>query len=63
MLTKEEAAKKLSDFGQEHVLRYYEELDDAGKADLLTQIEETDFSVLSSPLGACYANVVHIIPY
>ena len=45
-MTKEEAAKKLGDIGQEHVLKYFDKLNEAEKSDLLTQIEETDFSVL-----------------
>lgn len=43
----EEAKKKVQQYGQEHVLRYYEELDQAGQEELLKQIEETDMSVLS----------------
>ena len=41
-----EAKAKMTTIGQEHVLRYYDELSDAQKATLLKQIEETDFSVL-----------------
>lgn len=44
----EEAKKKLETFGQEHVLKYYDELTDAEKQELLTQIDETDFSVLEN---------------
>lgn len=40
-----EAKAKLEEYGQEHVLKYYEELDEASKKELLKQIEETDFSV------------------
>jgi len=36
----------LTKIGQEHVLKYYDELSDAQKEALLKQIEETDFSVL-----------------
>ena len=43
----EQAAEKLARFGQEHVLKYYEELTEQQKEALLTQIEGTDFSVLS----------------
>ncbi len=46
-MTKEEAAKKLKEYGQEHVLRYYDELDGRQQEKLLNQIEETDFSVLN----------------
>ncbi len=44
----EEAKKKLEQFGQEHVLKYYDELSEAEKQELLTQIEETDFAVLEN---------------
>ena len=47
----EEALKKLRDYGQEHVLAYYEELTEAEKESLLSQIELTDFSVLASCKG------------
>lgn len=40
-----EALAKLAKYGQEHVLKYYEELNETEKSELLTQIEETDFSV------------------
>ncbi len=43
-----QAKEKLGKYGQEHVLKYYEELDAAGKEELLTQIKQTDFSVLES---------------
>lgn len=43
----EEALKKVKEYGQEHVLQYYEELSEEGKAALLGQIEQTDFSVLA----------------
>lgn len=42
-----EAFEKLSKYGQEHVLKYYEELDESKKKELLAQIEATDFSVTS----------------
>lgn len=47
-MTYQEALAKCEAAGQAHVLRYYEELSEASKKALLTQIEETDFSVLSS---------------
>lgn len=43
----QEAMAKLRRYGQEHVLAYYEELDDVKKEALLSQIEDTDFSMLS----------------
>lgn len=43
----QEAVAKLQQYGQEHVLAYYEELDDTKKEALLSQIEDTDFSMLS----------------
>ncbi len=42
----EEARKKMSDIGQEHVFRFFDELSDAQKRSLIQQIAETDFSVL-----------------
>lgn len=44
----QEASNKCKEWKQEHVLQYYEELDEKEKQELLTQIEETDFSVLNS---------------
>lgn len=41
----ENAKKKLDSYEQGHVLRYYDELNDAEKQALLQQIDETDFSV------------------
>ena len=44
----EEAKAKLEKFGQMQVLKYYDELDDAGKEALIAQIEGTDMSILAS---------------
>ncbi|SFP70199.1 UDP-N-acetylglucosamine/UDP-N-acetylgalactosaminediphosphorylase [Butyrivibrio proteoclasticus] len=44
----EEAKKKLEQFGQEHVLKYYDELSETEKQELLQQIDETDFAVLEN---------------
>ena len=44
----EEAKKKLEQYGQTHVLKYYDELSDSEKAELLQQIEDTDFAVLEN---------------
>ena len=38
----EEAKLKLSKYGQEQILRYYDELSDDEKAALLEQIDKTD---------------------
>ncbi|MBR1635340.1 MAG: UDPGP type 1 family protein [Lachnospiraceae bacterium] len=46
-MTKAEAEQKLEAIGQEHVLKYFDELDTAQQEALLTQIEETDFAVLA----------------
>lgn len=43
-----EAFGKLKRYGQEHALKYYEELSEEEKALLLAQIEATDFSMLAS---------------
>lgn len=42
----EEAKNKLEKYGQTHVLKYYEELTEEEKSELLVQIAETDFEVL-----------------
>lgn len=43
-----QAFDKLSAVGQEHVLKYYEELSGDQQTELLDQIDNTDFSVLAS---------------
>ena len=45
-MTYQEAYQKLEKYGQLHVLKYYDELDEAQKAGLLQQIDETDSSIL-----------------
>ena len=45
-MTYQEAFEKLEAYGQTHVLKYYEELSEAQKAELLSQIDGTDLSVL-----------------
>lgn len=47
-MTLENAKAKLEKYGQEHVLKYYEELSEAEKEALLTQIEETDMSIFAA---------------
>ncbi|MCH5274093.1 MAG: UTP--glucose-1-phosphate uridylyltransferase [Lachnospiraceae bacterium] len=42
-----EAVKKVSEYGQEHVLQYFNELSEEEKTALLRQIAQTDFSVLA----------------
>ena len=43
-----QALEKLKAAGQEHILKYYNELTKEQQESLLAQIEETDFSVLAS---------------
>lgn len=45
------ALEKLKEYNQEHVLKYYDELSDDEKAELLQQVEDTDFSVLRLVTG------------
>ncbi len=45
-MTLEEAKQKLQDIKQEQLLQFYETLDENQKSNLLSQIDETDFSVL-----------------
>lgn len=47
-ITLEQAKEKLKRYGQEHVLKYYEELSQTEKAALLEQIETSDMDVLDS---------------
>lgn len=47
-MTYAEAKEKLKKYGQEHVLQYFEELNEAEKAELLKQIADTDFSVVEA---------------
>ncbi len=42
------AKDKLEKYGQQHVLKYYDELTDSEREELLAQIEDTDFEVLSN---------------
>lgn len=42
----QEAKQKLMQYSQEHVLKYYDTLNESEQQDLLRQIAETDFSVL-----------------
>ncbi len=44
MVTYDEALKKLTEQGQEHLLAFWAELDEGQRAGLLAQIEEIDFS-------------------
>lgn len=47
-MTIEQAREKLAKYGQEHVLKYYEELSEQEKQDLLKQIDATDMSILDA---------------
>lgn len=48
MITLEDAKDILSKYSQEHILKYYNEISDSEKSDLLKQIEKIDFSVLEA---------------
>ncbi len=43
-----EARNKLAKYGQQHLMQYFDSLDENGREELLTQIENTDFEVLNS---------------
>lgn len=47
-MTLEKAKEKLAKYGQEHVLKYYEELSAEERQALLAQIEATDMSILEA---------------
>ena len=48
MINRDQAARILKDYGQEHILNYFDELNDNEKQELLSQIEIIDFSVLDN---------------
>ncbi len=47
-MTLSQAKEKVEKYGQEHVLKYYEELSQEEKTNLLAQIESADMSILDS---------------
>ena len=47
-MTLDQAKEKLAKFGQEHVLKYYEELSEEEKMGLLDQIDATDMTILEA---------------
>jgi len=47
-MTLEQAREKLVKYGQEHVLKYYEELTASKQQEFLAQIAETDMSILAA---------------
>ena len=47
-MTFENAMEKLSYCGQEHILKYYDEISEEERADLLSQIEKLDLSLLEA---------------
>ncbi|MBR6380474.1 MAG: UTP--glucose-1-phosphate uridylyltransferase, partial [Lachnospiraceae bacterium] len=47
-MTLEQAREKCVKYGQEHVLRYYDQLTDPEREVLLSQIEATDMTILAS---------------
>ena len=49
-MTLQQAQAKLEKYGQQHVLKYYEELSEEEKQALLDQIEATDMSILEACL-------------
>ena len=57
-----EALEKLKECGQEHVLRYFEDLSEDEKQGLLEQIELTDFSVIEQGKNASAAQKGKISP-
>lgn len=75
MIEREKAFEILSAYGQEHILKYFDELSDDERRELLSQIERTDFSVLDTlgeksdilmsrgkfePLGAVTVNDIEL---
>ncbi|MBQ1519517.1 MAG: UDPGP type 1 family protein [Ruminococcus sp.] len=56
MINYAEAMERLSHYGQQHILKYYDELSDSEKLSLLEQIECTDFSVIENLSNAADKN-------
>lgn len=52
MLDREKALGIVAEYKQEHIMKYFDELDEEEKKELLNQIEITDFSVLSNLDGS-----------
>lgn len=50
-MTLEAAKNKLEEYGQSHVLKYYDELTEAEQKELIEQIEVTDMSILSAAMN------------
>ncbi len=50
-MTLAQAREKLAAYGQEHLLRYYDELDAEGRASLLAQIDAADMELAESRRG------------
>ncbi|MBR5682663.1 MAG: UDPGP type 1 family protein [Ruminococcus sp.] len=48
MIDREKALSIVTEYGQEHIMKYFDELSEEEKNELLGQIEITDFSVLSN---------------
>jgi len=51
----ESVKEKLKEYGQEHVLKYFDELSEVEKKALEKQIEETDMSILAAALNPDHA--------
>ncbi|MCR5623989.1 MAG: UDPGP type 1 family protein [Lachnospiraceae bacterium] len=47
-MNREEAIKKLEKYEQNHILKFFDELNEEEKEELLKQIDETDFSIIDT---------------
>ena len=54
-MVSESVKEKLKEYGQEHVLKYFDELSEVEKKALEKQIEETDMSILAAALNPDHA--------
>lgn len=65
MLTRERAEQRLAAHGQQHVLRWFDELSPAQQQNLLAQVEQLDLpwleQTLAAPIGATAADAIE--PY
>ena len=63
MINRDQAARILKDYGQEHILKYFDELSDNEKQELLSQIEIIDFSVLDNLDDILLSVMVHPVDH
>ena len=56
----QKAQEKLKEFGQEHVLKYYDELSDDRKKSLVAQVLDTDLSVTAKVTNGITTHTIQL---